>query len=106
MMPDEYRIESEYQDCFNKNLITMEKGKYADLTTRQLQKRKKTAFILLVILIVAVVLDVSILIINLISGKGFMNALFVTAAACFVIFIPIYTGIKKIEGELKNREKN
>ena len=84
----------------------MEKGKSADLTTKQLQKRKKYASILLVILIVAVVLDGLALIYNLIIGKGFFNALFVAAAACVVIFIPIYLGKKKIEGELKNREDN
>jgi hypothetical protein len=84
----------------------MEKGKFGNLTTNQLQKRKKYAFILLVILIAAVVLDVSALIYILVIGKGFYNALFVTAAACFVIFIPIYIGKKKIEGELKNREDN
>ena len=82
----------------------MEKGKFANLTTKQLQKRKKYAFILLVILIAAVVLDVSALIYLLVIGKGFNNALFATTAACMVIFIPIYMGKKKIEGELKNRE--
>ena len=84
----------------------MEKGKSADLTTKQLQKRKKYASILLVILIAAVVLDGLALIYNLIIGKGFFNALFIAAAACVVIFIPIYLGKKKIEGELKNREDN
>ena len=84
----------------------MEKGKFANLTTKQLQKRKKCAFILLVILIAAVVLDGSVLIYNLIIGKGFFNSLFVAAAACIVIFIPIYMGKKKIEEELKNREDN
>ena len=66
----------------------MEKGEFANLTTKQLQKRKKYAYILLVI------------------GKGFHNALFASAAACIVIFLPIYMGKKKIEGELKNRENN
>ena len=84
----------------------MDKGKYANLTTKQLQKRKKYASILLVILIAAVVLDASALIYNLVIGKGFINTLFVSAAACIVIFIPIYMGKKKIEGELKNREDN
>ena len=86
--------------------ITMEKGKFANLTTKQLQKRKKYAFILLVILVAAVVIDLSVLIYILAIGKGFYNALFVAAAACIVIFIPIYIGKKKIEGELKNREGN
>ncbi len=84
----------------------MEKGKSANLTTKQLQKRKKYASILLVILIAAIVLDGLALIYNLIIGKGFYNALFVAAAACVVIFIPIYLGKKKIAGELKNREDN
>ena len=82
----------------------MEKGKLSNLTTKQLQKRKKYASVLLVILVAAVVLDGSVLIYNLIIGNGFINALFVPAAACFVILIPIYIGKKKIEGELKNRE--
>jgi len=82
----------------------MEKGKYANLTTKQLQKRKKYASILLVILIAAVVLDGSALIYNFVIGRGFINTLFVPAASCIVIFIPIYMGKKKIEGELKNRE--
>ena len=84
----------------------MEKGKFANVTTKQLQKRKKVASILLVILIAAVVLDGLALIYNLVIGKGFFNALFVAAAACIVIFIPIYIGKKKIEGELKNRKDN
>ncbi|HAQ17833.1 MAG TPA: hypothetical protein DCR40_01215 [Prolixibacteraceae bacterium] len=84
----------------------MEKGKYANLTAKQLQKRKKYASILLVILIAAVVLDGTVLIYNLVIGNGFINTLFVPIAACIVIFIPIYMGKKKIEGELKNREDN
>lgn len=84
----------------------MEKGKFTNLTTKQLQKRKQYAFILLVILIAAVVLDGLVLIYNLVIGKGFFNALFVAGAVCIVIFIPIYMGKKKIEGELKNREDN
>ena len=82
----------------------MEKGKFANLTTRQLQKRKKYAFILLVILIAAVVRDGSVLIYNFVIGKGFFNALFVVAVTCIVVFIPLYIGKKEIEGELKNRE--
>lgn len=82
----------------------MEKGKFANLTTKQLQKRNKYAFILIAILIAAVVLDGSVLIYNFVIGKGFFNALFVAVAACIVIFIPIYIGKKQIEGELKNRE--
>ena len=82
----------------------MEKGMFANLTTKQLQKRKKYASILLVILIAAVVLDGSALIYNLVIGKGFFNALFAAAAACILIIIPIYIGKKKIEGELENRK--
>ena len=82
----------------------MDTGKYAHLTTKQLQQRKKYASILLVILIAAVVMDASALIYNLIVGKGFINVLYASAAACILIFIPIYLGKKKIEGELKNRE--
>jgi len=52
------------------------------------------------------VLDVLALIYILVIGKGFNNALFASAAACMVIFIPIYMGKKKIEEELKNRENN
>jgi uncharacterized membrane protein len=84
----------------------MEKGKYANLTTKQLQKRKKYAFILVVILIAAIVFDGSALIYNLVIGKGFINVLIVSAATCIMILIPIYTGKKKIEEELKNREDN
>jgi hypothetical protein len=82
----------------------MEKGKFANLTTIQLQKRKKYASVLLVILLAAVVLDGSALIYNLVIGHGFISTLFVPAAACILIFIPIYMGKKKIEGELRNRE--
>ena len=84
----------------------MEKRKYANLTTEQLQKRKKYASILLVILIAAVVIDGFVLIYNLVIGKGFINTLFVPAVACIMIFLPIYIGKKKIEEELKNREDN
>ena len=84
----------------------MDKGKYVSLATKQLQKRKKYASILLVILIVAVMLNASALIFNIVIGKGFINTLFVSAAGCIVIIIPIYVGKKKIEGELKNREDN
>ena len=84
----------------------MEKGKDTKLTPKQLQKRKKYASVLLVILIVAIVIDGSVLIYNLVIGNGFINALFVPAIACMVIFIPIYIGKKKIEGEIKDREDN
>jgi membrane protein YdbS with pleckstrin-like domain len=82
----------------------MKKEKFANLSTKQLQKRKKYAFILLVTLIAAVVLDVSVLIYNFVIGKAFFYALFVVAAICIVVFIPIYLGKKEIEEELKNRE--
>jgi hypothetical protein len=84
----------------------MGKGNYADLTAKQLLKRKKYASILLVILIAAVVLDGAALIYNLVIGKGFINTLFVLITACIVIFIPIYLGKRKIEAELKKREDN
>lgn len=84
----------------------MEKVKFGNLTTNQLLKRKKYALILIAILIAAVVLDVSALIYLLVIGKGFHNALFITAAACIIICMPIYIGKKNIEGELKNREGN
>jgi hypothetical protein len=84
----------------------MEKGKFANLTTKQLQKRKKYAYILLVILTAAVVLDASALIYNLVIGNGFIKNLFVPVAACVLIIIPIYLGKKNIEGELKIREDN
>jgi hypothetical protein len=82
----------------------MEKGKFDRLTIKQLQKRKKYASILLAILIAAVVIDGSVLIYNFVIGKGFFNSLFVAAAACVLIILPIYVGKKKIEGALKNRE--
>ncbi|TNE51145.1 MAG: hypothetical protein EP344_16625 [Bacteroidetes bacterium] len=81
----------------------MGNDKYSNLTTKQLQNRKKYASILLVVLTFAVVLAGSVQVYNLVNGKGFINTLFVSAAACFVIFIPIYMGKKKIEEELKNR---
>ena len=84
----------------------MDTGKYAHLTTKQLQQRKKYASVLLVILIAAIVLDTSVLIYNLVIGKGFNNALFISAAVCIFIFIPIYLGKKKIEGALNNKEDN
>jgi hypothetical protein len=84
----------------------MENRKYTDLTTEQLQKRKKYASVLLVILVAAVVFDGLLLIYNLVIGNGFINTLFVPLAACIVIFIPIYLGIKKIDGELKNKGDN
>ena len=84
----------------------MEKGNNVNLTIKQLQKKQKYASILLVILFAAVVLDGSVLIYNLVMGKGFIYTLFVPAAACLVIFIPIYIGKKKIEGELQNIEKS
>jgi TM2 domain-containing membrane protein YozV len=84
----------------------MEKRKYANLTTKQLQKRKKYATILLVILIAAAMIDGFALIYNLAIGKGFINSLFVSAVACIMIFLPIYMGKKKIEEELKKREEN
>jgi len=82
----------------------MEKGKYADQTTEQLQKRRKVASVLLVILIVAIIIDAIALIYNLAIGEGFITTLFVPAAACFVVFIPIFIGKRKIEEELKNRK--
>jgi hypothetical protein len=84
----------------------MEKGKYANLTVKQLQERKKYAAILLVILTTTAVLDGSALIYNLVIGNGFIKILFVPIAACILILISVYIGKKNIEGELKNREDN
>ena len=84
----------------------MEKGKYANLTTRELQKRKKFAFVLSIILIAAVVLDGSALIYNLFAGKGFKSALFIVTVACLVVCMPILSGKKMIEEELKKRKDN
>ena len=78
--------------------------KLENLTTEQLRKRKKSASILLVILIAGVVLDSSVLIFVLIVGDGFNISLIGAAIACFVIYIPIFLGKKKIDEELKNRE--
>lgn len=83
----------------------METGKYADLSTGQLLNRKKYAFILTVVLAAAIVLDLAALIYNLATGKGFNNVLFAAAATCIVVLIPIYLGRKKIEEEIRNREK-
>jgi flagellar basal body-associated protein FliL len=83
----------------------MEKEKFANLSNEQLEKRKKYAFILLLILIVSLVLVVSILIFNLITGEGFDNGLFVAATTCFLVFIPIYAGKKKIGEELIRRKQ-
>ena len=82
----------------------MEKGKYAGFTTNQLQKRKKYASVLLMILIAAIVIDGLILVYGFVTGDGFINALFAAVVACFVIFIPIYISKKRIERELKTRE--
>ena len=62
--------------------------------------------LLLVILIAAVVSDASVLIYNLITGKGFQNTLFIFAISCMVVLIPIYSGKKEIERELKKRIGN
>ena len=83
----------------------MEKRKYTNLTTKQLQKRKQCTR-LISDLDCCVMIDESMLIYNLVIGKGFINTLFVPAVACIIIFLPIYMGKKKIEEELKNREDN
>ena len=62
--------------------------------------------LLLVILITAVVSDTSVLVYNLITGKSFQNTLFIVAVSCMVVFIPIYSGKKEIERELKKRIGN
>lgn len=74
--------------------------------TSQLEKRKKFASILIAILIAAIVLNISVIIYNLVIGKGFITSLFIGAAVCFLIFIPLYIGKKNIEKELKNRAGN
>ena len=84
----------------------MENKKLEKFTTEKLRSRKRIASVLIVVIITAVVLDISMLIYDLIIGKGFNISLFVTATACFVISIPIYLGKKKIEEELKKRDNN
>ena len=84
----------------------MENKKLEKITTEKLRSKKKIASILIVVLITAVVGDVSMLIYDLIIGKGFNISLFVPAIACFVILIPIYLGKKNIDEELKKRDNN
>jgi len=86
--------------------MALEKEKYVNQSTEQLQNRKKVASVLIVILIVAILIDAIALIYNLAIGEGFITTLFVPAAACFVVFIPIYIGKKKIEEEIRNRKAN
>jgi hypothetical protein len=81
----------------------MAREQLGDYSTERLIKRKKTASILLVILIAAIVLDSAALIYELILGNGFQTYLFVPAAACLVIAIIMNSGLKKIKEELAKR---
>ena len=82
----------------------MAKDNLEDIGTEKLKKRKNFGSILLVILIAAAVLDGSVVIYDLIIGNGLETYLIVPAIACFVISIPIYMGIKKINEELARRD--
>jgi hypothetical protein len=84
----------------------MAKEKIEDISTEKLIKRKKFASILIVILIAVAVLDGAAVIYDLIVGDGFEIYLFVPAIACFVIAIPMYMGLKKINEELARRKDN
>jgi ABC-type lipoprotein release transport system permease subunit len=81
----------------------MAREQLEDISAERLIKRKKTASILLVILIAAIVLDSAALIYELILGNGFQTYLFVPAVSCFVIAIIMYSGLKKIKEELAKR---
>jgi ABC-type lipoprotein release transport system permease subunit len=81
----------------------MAREQLEDIGAERLIKRKKTASILLVILIAAIVLDSAALIYELILGNGFQTYLFVPAVSCFVIAIIMYSGLKKIKEELAKR---
>jgi ABC-type lipoprotein release transport system permease subunit len=81
----------------------MAREQLEDIGAERLIKRKKTASILLVILIAAIVLDSAALIYELILGNGFQTYLFVPAVSCFVIAIIMYSGLQKIKEELAKR---
>jgi ABC-type lipoprotein release transport system permease subunit len=81
----------------------MAREQLEDIVAERLIKRKKTASILLVILIAAIVLDSAALIYELIFGNGFQTYLFVPAVSCFVIAIIMYSGLQKIKEELAKR---
>jgi magnesium-transporting ATPase (P-type) len=82
----------------------MKKEKLEKTDTQQLRKTRKFGKLAIVLLTVAFVLDVFVLVYDVIIGDGFTIPLFVSAVACFVIFIPIYWGNKRIDKELKRRE--
>ncbi|MFN8207284.1 MAG: hypothetical protein U0T82_07735 [Bacteroidales bacterium] len=84
----------------------METGKFAQMKTSQLQNRKKFASILIVILVCAALLDAAVLVWMLASGKGFINGLFVPAAACLIVLLPLIAGKKKISEELEKRKEH
>ena len=81
----------------------MAREQLEDIVAERLIKRKKTASILLVILIAAIVLDSAALIYELILGNGFQTYLFIPAVSCFVIAIIMYSGLQKIKEELAKR---
>ena len=81
----------------------MAREQLEDISAERLIKRKKTASILLVILIAAIVLDSAALIYEFILGNGFQAYLFVPAVACLVIAIIMNSGLKKIKEELAKR---
>ena len=82
----------------------MKKEKLEKTHTQQLRKTRKFGRLAIMLLIAAFVLDVFVLVYDVIIGDGFTISLFVSAVACFVIFIPIYLGNKRIDEELKRRE--
>ena len=84
----------------------MGKENLEKFTTKQLEKRKKLGFTLLIILISVGVLNIAIAIYFLIIGKGINITLVTPAIGCFVIALAIYIGLKRTKEELTNRENH
>ena len=84
----------------------MGKEKLEKFTTKQLERRKKLRFTLLIILISVGVLNIAIAIYSLIIGKGINITLVTSAIGCFVIALVIYIELKRTKEEITNRENH
>jgi hypothetical protein len=75
-----------------------------DLSQDKLKKRKRLGIAVLCLLLGAAILEIIIILVDFINKKQPDFRLLGGAAACLVVALPIYLGIKKINEEISRRK--
>ena len=82
----------------------MAKKKLEDVSLDTLRKSKKFGVVLLCVLISAATLSIIIVLRDFIGEKQLDTTLLISASPCLVCALPIYLGIKKVNGEISRRK--